>query len=339
MTKVTRNIISLMLMLTIGTTSVLAQTNITSLSQITDANGSYIITQDISGGTTGVTTFSGTLTAQANNDGTYPVISNITQPLFATATNATISNIMFKGISISGSGNIGAICGTANGATRIYNCGILPTSADATSTSSIGSTDGYCGSLVGFLDGTARVINCFSYANITSGSVKAGIVGYNNFASIYNNIQTMVMNCMFYGDITEGNTISPIYGGQSISNDYDSKNRPNYRLNNYNYYLYEAPFSKNNTTNHVVISSYNCALAAEKRFLIRFEFYRHLLNSTRELAAWYATGNAVNGRGEGAANKMLKWVLDKSIAPYPILKQQGTYPSVVNYAGAPSLNK
>ena len=328
-----------MLMLTIGTTSVLAQTNITSLSQITDANGSYIITQDISGGTTGVTTFSGTLTAQANNDGTYPVISNITQPLFATATNATISNIMFKGISISGSGNIGAICGTANGATRIYNCGILPTSADATSTSSIGSTDGYCGSLVGFLDGTARVINCFSYANITSGSVKAGIVGYNNFASIYNNIQTMVMNCMFYGDITEGNTISPIYGGQSISNDYDSKNRPNYRLNNYNYYLYEAPFSKNNTTNHVVISSYNCALAAEKRFLIRFEFYRHLLNSTRELAAWYATGNAVNGRGEGAANKMLKWVLDKSIAPYPILKQQGTYPSVVNYAGAPSLNK
>ena len=108
MTKVTRNIISLMLMLTIGTTSVLAQTNITSLSQITDANGSYIITQDISGGTTGVTTFSGTLTAQANNDGTYPVISNITQPLFATATNATISNIMFKGISISGSGNIGA---------------------------------------------------------------------------------------------------------------------------------------------------------------------------------------------------------------------------------------
>lgn len=168
MTKVTRNIISLMLMLTIGTTSVLAQTNITSLSQITDANGSYIITQDISGGTTGVTTFSGTLTAQANNDGTYPVISNITQPLFATATNATISNIMFKGISISGSGNIGAICGTANGATRIYNCGILPTSADATSTSSIGSTDGYCGSLVGFLDGTARVINCFSYANITS---------------------------------------------------------------------------------------------------------------------------------------------------------------------------
>ena len=37
-----------MLMLTIGTTSVLAQTNITSLSQITDANGSYVITQDIS---------------------------------------------------------------------------------------------------------------------------------------------------------------------------------------------------------------------------------------------------------------------------------------------------
>lgn len=334
-----RCVVLLLMMTIIGTTAVCAQTNITALSQITDANGSYVITQDISGGTTGVTTFSGTLTAQAKSDGTYPIISEISQPLFTTATDATISNIMLKNISISGSGNIGAICGTANGATRIYNCGILPTSADATSTSSIGSTDAYCGSMVGLLDGTARVINCFSYANITSGTVKAGIVGYNNFATIYTNIKTMVMNCMFYGNITEGNSISPIYGGQSISNDFHANNRKNYRLNNYNYYLYEAPFSKNNTTNHVTITSYNCALAAEKRFLVRFEFYRHLLNSTRELAAWYATDNPANGSGEGSANKMLKWVLDKSIAPYPILKQQGKYPSVVNYAGAPSLNK
>ena len=314
-------------------------TPITSLSEITSSTGNYIITDDISGGAPGVTTFSGTLTAQVKNDGTYPIINDLTQPLFTTATDATISNIMLKGINISSSGPTGAICGTANGTTRIYNCGILPTSADATSTSSIGSSNGYCGSLVGFLDDSARVINCFSYANITSGSVKAGIVGYNNVATIYTNIQTMVMNCMFYGDITTGGNISPIYGGKSISNDYDSKNRPNNRLNNYNYYLYESPFSKNNTTNNKIITSYNCALAAEKRFLVRFEFYRHLLNSTRELAAWYATDNAANGRGEGSANKMLKWVLDKSIAPYPILKQQGTYPSVVNYAGAPSLNK
>ena len=37
---------------------------ISSLSDITDSNGSYIITQNISGGTAGVSTFSGTLTAQ-----------------------------------------------------------------------------------------------------------------------------------------------------------------------------------------------------------------------------------------------------------------------------------
>ena len=315
--------------------NVWGQTTITSLSQITDANGNYIITQDITGGETGVLTFSGTLTAQAKADGTYPVISGITKPLFTTATGATISNIMFKGITVSGSGPIGAICGTANGATRIYNCGILPSTitrdvngnvtsygSSVASSGVNGDEPSYCGSLVGFLDGTARVINCFSYANIDGGSVKAGIVGYNNIATVYTNIQTMVMNCMFYGDIATGGTIVPIYGGQEISNDYTSDNTK--RLNNYNYFLYEAPFSKRNTTTNPIITSYNCALAAEERFLVRFEFYRHLLNSTRELAAWYATGSPTQ-------SSMLKWVLDKEIAPYPILKEQGKYPSVVNY--------
>ena len=88
-----RCVVLLLMMTIIGTTAVCAQTNITALSQITDANGSYVITQDISGGTTGVATFCGTLTAQAKNDGTYPIISEISQPLFTTATDATISNI------------------------------------------------------------------------------------------------------------------------------------------------------------------------------------------------------------------------------------------------------
>lgn len=38
-------------------------TQITSLSSINDQNGNYIITQDIVGGTPGVSTFTGTLTA------------------------------------------------------------------------------------------------------------------------------------------------------------------------------------------------------------------------------------------------------------------------------------
>ena len=55
----------LLLMVVIGGGNVWGQTEITALSQITDADGNYIITSDISGGTPGVSTFSGTLTAQA----------------------------------------------------------------------------------------------------------------------------------------------------------------------------------------------------------------------------------------------------------------------------------
>ena len=312
------------------------------MTDATTAASDYIITDDINASSYNptVTTFTGTLTAQAKDDGTFPVITGLTKPLFTTATGATISNIMLKSVSISQAGAVGAICGTANGATRIYNCGILPSTitrdvnGNVTSYgSSLSSTDNNCGSLVGFLDGTARVINCFSYANIGGGTVKAGIVGYNNYASKFNDLKTMVMNCMFYGDITTDGNVYPIYGGREISNDYDSSKRPNNRLNNYNYFLYEAPFSVNNHKNSQTITAYNCALAAEERFLVRFEFYRHLLNSTRELATWYATGSPAN-----AYTTMLKWVLDKSIAPYPILKAytstdypQGRYPSVVNY--------
>lgn len=287
--------------------------------------------------------FTGTFESKAKADGTFPVISGLSKPLFTTATGAKISNIMLRNVTISQEGYVGAICGKADGDTRIYNCGILPgtitrdekgnVESYGSSISSSGAKTGpsepsYCGSLVGFLDGTARVINCFSYANIDDGDVRAGIVGYNNYASKYDDLKTMIMNCMFYGDIDiSDNNLYPIYGGdKTIDNDYNS-NTAN-RLNNYNYFLYEAPYSEGR---HIDGSHYNCALAAEERFLVRFEFYRHLLNSTRELAAWYATDNVANGRGIDDNNKMAKWVLDKSIAPYPILKEQGTYPSVVNY--------
>ena len=295
-------------------------TPITSLSDINSSTGNYIITQDITGGSPDVSTFSGTLEAAIDPTTHMPYrIKNLSAPLFTTLTG-TVKNLTLENVNISSGdadGNTGAIACTANGSARIYNVGVLGGSVGAT---------GYTGGLVGLLDGEARVINCYSYANITSGSVKAGIVGYNNYASKYTNLKTMVMNCMFYGDIDYASgSVYPIYGGTEISNDYNSND--NNRLNNYNYFLYESPFSEGNH-----ITNYNCALAAEERFLVRFEFYRHLLNSTRELAAWYATGNANNGKGIGSANKMAKWVLDKSIAPYPILKDQGLYPSVVNYA-------
>ena len=277
--------------------------------------------------------FSGTF------DGGLCVLTGLTHALFNKVDGGTVKNVILKDVDIQsgdGDGDAGAICNKAEGASVIYNCGILPTTtnrdADGNITGFTGSTvsgSRNVGGLVGFLDGTSRVINCFSYANITGGSVKAGIVGYNNYASKYNDLRTMVMNCMFYGNITTGGSVYPIYGGLEISNDYKA-NTAN-RLNNYNYFLYEAPFSKNNHTTSPTITAYNCALAAEERYLVRFEFYRHLLNSNRELAAWYATGDAANGKGVGSNNKMLKWVIDKSIAPYPILKVQDKYPSVVNY--------
>ena len=297
----------------------MAQTNITSLSEITSSNGHYVITADITGGTPGVTTFSGILEANIDPATHMPYrIKNLSAPLFTTLTGI-VKNLVLENVGISDhTGNTGAIACVANGAARIYNVGIL--------SGSVGGT-AYTGGLVGLLNGTnatdkPRVVNCYSFADITAGSVKAGIVGYNNYASKYDDIRTMVMNCMFYGDIATGGTIVPIYGGLEISNDYSTDNT--YRLNNYNYFLYDAPFSKNNTTASPIITSYNCALAAEERFLVRFEFYRHLLNSTRELAAWYATGSATQ-------SSMLKWVLDKGVSPYPVLKEQGKYPSVVNY--------
>lgn len=302
----------LLLMMTAGTINAWGQTEITSLSDITASDGNYIITADISGGSPGVATFSGTLTAQAKADGTYPVISNLSAPLFTTAENATISNLMFKSNAVNTSGSAGTICVTAKGTTSIYNCGIL----DGTVT---GGSNGDVGGLVGALEGTARVVNCFSYANITAGKNKGGIVGNNKGTSKRGSITTMIMNCMFYGDIAEGNTISPIYGGTVIENTSTG-------LANYNYYRYRSSYSINKK-----ITTYNCALAMEEKFINRFERYRLLLNSNKKLAAWYATGNAND------TAKIAKWVLetaDRTIAtpkPYPILKVQGKYPSIINY--------
>ena len=321
-------------------------TEITSLSSI-GTSGDYIITADITvpDNFTSIASFSGTLEAAIDPATHMPYkITGLTAPLFTTLTG-TVKNLVLENVSITSgdaSGNTGAIACTASGAARIYNVGIL--------SGSVGGT-GNVGGLVGLLDGNPsaannatnnaaynpRVINCYSFADITAGTVRAGIVGYNNYASKYNNLRTMVMNCMFYGDIDySSGSVYPIYGGSEISNDY--KANGNNRLNNYNYFVYEAPFSINNHTGTPTITAYNCALAAERRYLVRFEFYRHLLNSNRELAAWYATGNAANGKGIGNANKMLKWVLDKTIAPYPILKEQGKYPSVVNYDPTNTIN-
>ena len=287
----------------------LTLTEITSLTAIDNIGGAYKLTQDVTYSSTNkptVSTFSGILDCDGHT------ISGLTAPLFETMTNGTVRNVNLSGVNISGnSGPTGAIAGTANGGSRIYNVGILD--------GSVGSSDDVCGGLVGQLDGSARVINCFSYANITSGTTVGGIVGNNNYASKSNDIRTMVMNCMFYGNISASNP-SPIYGGQNIHNKRAADNDTG--LNNYCYFLYDE--EKNPYVKSIANDNYHGALGSEERYLNRFEFFRMTLNSTRSMAAFYVFDDVTQ------KDKMAKWVLDKSIAPYPILKDPGYYPSIVN---------
>ena len=295
---------------------------ITSLSEITDMDGKYQLTTDVSGLSSSLDEFRGTL------DGGLHKIIGSSAPLFTSTDGAIIRNIIFEDVNISSGdtdGDAGAVTSKAGGDTRIYNCGILPTSAERDNEGNItgfygSSVSGtrYVGGLVGFLDGTSRVINCYSYANVSGGSYVGGIVGYNNVATTATNLKTMVMNCMFYGEVS-GSSIAPIYNGAIITNVGE-----NTGVSNYNYFRLESSYIQNTAITKV----YNCALGAETRFLQRFEFYRHVLNSHRELAAWWATGSMDN------KDEMMKWVLEpaqiSSSAPFPILKAPGYYPSVVN---------
>lgn len=251
-----------------------------------------------------VTGFSGTF------DGDYKVIKGLRRPLFTSVNGATIKNVVLDNVNISGTGNVGGIVATASGATRIYNCGVR-----ATNGSVIGGT-AYTGSIVGHLQGTSRVINCYSFADITGGSYVGGIVGYNATASTSRNLATIVMNCMYYGDIKSGTNKAPIYNGNIITNVSSTNNTG---INNYNYYRYSSAYSLNEQ-----INTYNCALAAEERYLVRHEFYRGILNSNKDLCGWYVTGQTNQPEIIG------KWVLDTSIAPYPIIKPQGRYRGLVN---------
>ena len=301
---------------------------VTSATSVTDLSGHYILTENVSADVfenlyDANNSFTGTL------DGDMYTISDLSHALFNKINGGTVKNVILNGVNISEGTNVGAIAneviGQAKKIAYIYNCGILSGSV---------SGSGKVGGLVGVLGEQgntaankdncyARVINCFSYADIKGGNYKSGIVGYNCYATNTDNLRSMVMNCMFYGDIlnvTSGNHVAPIYGGTLISNK-DSKG-----VGNYNYFRAEATYIENQKTG--VTYDYNCALMAETRYLQRFEFFRHLLNSHREVAAWWATGNRAN------KDQIMKWVLEPSqigsSTPYPILKRPGKYPSVVN---------
>lgn len=296
---------------------------ITTLAGITDQAGNYYFASGFSAtdspsdgiGASADKPFKGKI------DGKFVEISLGSNPLFKYVEDATIKNVIVSSASISTNGDAGAIANVAAGNTRIYNCGVNGGSV---------SGSGNVGGIVGKIEDFARVINCYSFANITGGSVRAGIVGYNSCASKSNDLRTMVMNCIFYGDISTGGTIYPVYGGQTIDN-----LQNNNGLNNYNYYRYESDFSRNKLIDN---NNYNCALAVEENYLTRFEFYRQLLNSNRKLAAWYVTGNVLSE--DEVTALMGKWVMNKCDKDpsntetrynYPILKSHGKYPSIINY--------
>lgn len=306
--------------------SVAEAKEIHSSDEMTDPNGYYLLAEDFTFASdfTSISNFTGVI------DGQLHTISGLSHPFIVKADGAIIKNVILDNVTISSGdsdGNTGAIACVAKGTTRIYNCGVMASNSTVTtdedgytqitSCSSTISGSGYTGGLVGKLDEEARVINCYSYADITGGTTVGGIVGYNNVATTSSNLKTMVMNCMFYGDITGGTNKAPIYNGTNIVN------RDDTGVSNFNYFWGDASYVQGRD-----IDTYNCALMAETRFLQRFEFFRHLLNGHRELAAWWATGSMAN------KDQMMKWVMEPSqigsSTPYPILKTPGYYPSVVN---------
>ena len=118
-----------------------------------------------------------------------------------------------------------------------------------------------------------------------------------------------VSNCMMYGDITGGTNISPVYGGSHVSND------KNYT--EYNFWRSRA---------NLDYTVYNDQLAIDKDdFLTRFPFYRHILNTHREMAALFLYGNTTTSLTTSAPSSQQideigHWVLRPDVAPYPIVE-------------------
>ena len=307
---------------------------VTHVNDGTKSSAYYKLCTDVNvSGISAITTdFSGSF------DGGSYLITGLSHPLFSTVDGGTVKNVTLKGVSISSSDdNVGAIAGVAKGYSRIYNCGILPN--DATFPEGIHptvTTSGACaGGIVGKLDGDSRVINCYSYADVSATTYAAGIVGQNTFASTaevsggkYTKLKTAVVNCMFYGDILRGTNQSGVYGGQRIGNAGATG------INSYNYYRSGSSFN----TDSGNPTAYNCSFPAEERYLTQVEFHRSLLNSNRELCGWWVGSDEVPSTMSTTdvqaipkdASLMYKWVVDPNIAPYPILKPFGKYPSIVN---------
>ncbi|MBR1784464.1 MAG: hypothetical protein IJ760_03375 [Bacteroidales bacterium] len=288
-------------------------TPISSLSEITDPGGYYKLSGDVDAlGHTTLATFTGCL------DGDGHTISGLSTPLIGTLTG-TVRNLVLDGVAVSGSGDVGAVACVAGSTARVYNVGVLGGESTVR-----GDGTGSVGGLVGRLEGSAHVVNCYSFATVGGGTWLAGLVGYNSVASTQDNQSTMVMNCMFYGELDYGSlpqaNYSPVFGGNTIANGGEKS------MNNYCYFRDEALFDDSYTS----VDNYRLQWPAEEQYLTRFEYHRSILNSNRRLCAFWITGHEVGDQTAADTALVWKWVLDESIAPYPVLKRWGRYPSVIN---------
>ena len=232
-------------------------------------------------------------------DGGFYTITGMNHTLFNSINGGTVKNVVLDAVSIDTNGNAGAICNEADGATKIYNCGVLSGSVEG---------DTNVGGLVGLIKSgsSVRVVNCYNFAEVKGGTTMAGIVGKNE--GTVGDVR--IAMCMMYGEMAG---TSPVYAGNHLSNVQD--------FTEYNYWR---------TRSGLTYSTYNDQLAIDKdEDLTRFPFYRHIMNTHRELAAYFLfAANPIKGTGGSTVDEITDeekaeigvWVLKRDVAPYPIIE-------------------
>lgn len=273
---------------------------VSSSSEITNMNGHYVLLE-------GFTSSAPIGTAEApfrgHIDGGYHAFALNGHALVGVAEDAVIKNVVVSSVTYSGSGNVGAIVNTAKGGTKIYNCGIQAGSVS-------GGTN--TGGLVGLIEAgsSVRVVNCYNFANVSGSSYAAGIVGKNEgtVASDGTVGNVRIALCMMYGNVTGATNISPVYGGNHVDNVL--------HFTEYNYWRYRSGLQYTALNDQLPIE--------EDEYLKRFPFFRHILNSHRELAAFFLFGGvSCNDMAEIAGDDIAEighWALKKDVAAYPIIE-------------------
>lgn len=270
--------------------------------EMNDMNGYYVLASDFTFAS-GFTSF-GTAAKPFTGviDGQFNTLASPGKAIVGYANGATIKNIILGNVNIDGNGHIGAICNEATGATRIYNCGVRG--------GMVTSSDAACGGLVGHVvsGSNVRVVNCYNYATVSGSTYAAGIVGWNqgtvDGTTTVSGTGVRIANCMMYGKITSGTTSSPVYCGNHTNNQQ--------KLTEYNFWRTHAY-----TSDETAYTAYNDQLAiGSDENLYRFPFYRHILNTHREMAAYFLFADHTDAH----VAEIGHWVLKTDVAPYPILE-------------------